>query len=392
MKIVHINTTDNRGGAAKMAHLLHEEINKRDGFSSHMLVREKNTLDSTVSRFAMTGPAKWMSILSSSDHTFLGGESLLKNKYLQAADIVHLHNLHGYYFHLPILKELVKAKKIVWTLHDMWVMTGHCGTSRDKEPNRDGLYSCRNRFEYLPIIWERSDALGKSKKKILENLDINYVVPSTWLKEKLNFSYLSGKKCHVIHNGFDTSIFNYQKNEKEKMRMELNLPVGCKIALVVSNNLNEGIKGLNALKGVLIDSAENNFFVVAVGEGKLPKHKNLIQVGKINNRKQLAKYYVATDIFLHLALYDNFPSVVCESLLCGTPVVAYSVGGISDQIRDGIDGVLCYAGDRSGYRDAIKHILSAQDFSSLDIARSAKERFSANKMVSEYLDLYNKIR
>jgi putative colanic acid biosynthesis glycosyltransferase len=387
MKIVHINTTDDRGGAAKIAYLLHKELNEISGIQSRMLVREKNTDDSSVNTFGISGWRRWWSILTARNHTFLGGEQLLKHAWIQEADIIHLHNIHGYYFHLPILQELAKTKKIIWTLHDMWTLTGHCGTSLSLNPNMDGLYACQGQFEYEPILWPRSRALGLSKKSILASLPVTYVTPSEWLKEKVGKSYLEKHPVIKIPNGLDTAVFHNQKNRKPEILRELNITPDKKIILFIANSFNDPVKGGDTLKQILRDKRLEQFQCIAIGKGKLPKYPHLLHIPYVRNVALISKYYASADVLVYPALADNFPSVVIESLLSGTPVIAYDAGGLKEQIRESIDGQIVAPGDYERYIASLIEILKNPP-DSQEISNHAAKAFSKKTMLAEYIRAY----
>ena len=387
MKIVHINTTDNRGGAAQVAFILHKELNKISGVKSRMLVREKNTNDESIGTFGIKGWHRWLSIISAQDHTFLGGDKLLEHPWIKEADIIHLHNLHGYYFHLPILKKLVETKKVLWTLHDMWTITGHCGISTSEKPNNMGMYPCQGQFEYCPILLPRSTALEKSKIKILSSLSINYVTPSNWLKEKIEESYLQKKHIVCIPNGFDTNTFYNQKNNRKEILEELSIKSGKKIILFIASSFSDPAKGGETIKKILQDERLKDIQFIAIGNGSLPDQPNLLHFPYIKDKNRIARYYTIADIFLHPALIDNFPSVIIESLLSGTPVVAYKTGGIPEQIRPNIDGEIITLGN---YEEFVKNIISSisKEFDSSEIANHAKREFSKETMTEKYLQQY----
>jgi glycosyltransferase involved in cell wall biosynthesis len=387
MKIVHINTTDNRGGAAQIAHLLHRGLNMIPGIQSRMLVREKNSDDPTIDRLAVTGWRRWLSIVTGHDHTFLGGMSLLDHPWVQEADILHLHNLHGYYFHLPAVRELVEKKKVIWTLHDMWTMTGHCGISKAENPEADGMYACESMREYVPIFFPREKGLRASKKMLLGDLAIQYVTPSNWLKKKFEKSYLGTQKITRIANGIDTTIFYNQKEHKDALRIELGFPVESKIIVLPPGSFTDPIKGGEIVKKLITDDRLRHVYFIAIGKSELPENAKLIRLPYTNDKTLIAKYYAVADVFVHPALLDNFPSTVMESLLSGTQVAAFNVGGIPEQVRNGIDGHIVEKNEYDSYVQTILSLLE-KPFPHQQIATRAHEEFSSERMVQRYLELY----
>ena len=145
---------------------------------------------------------------------------ITKTEVFIGSDIVHIHNIHGWFFNLNTLKKISDLKPTIWTLHDMWAITPHCAHSFGGKL-KNGFYECPNLKSYPRILWNNARYLAWRKKNIYKNLNIELVVPSLWLKEKVSKSILGNKKIHLIHNGIDTNTY---KMSLEKNKGELNLP------------------------------------------------------------------------------------------------------------------------------------------------------------------------
>ncbi len=141
---------------------------------------------------------------------------------------------------------------------------------------------------------------------------------------------------------------------------------------------------------MLKDKRLEQFQCIAIGKGKLPKYPHLLHIPYIQDRNLIAKYYAAADILLYPALADNFPSVVIESLLSGTPVVAYDVGGLKEQIRDGIDGRIAPPGDYEKFIASILETLQ-RDSNQEEISGRASKEFSSKTMLAGYARIYENL-
>lgn len=245
-------------------------------------------------------------------------------------DIIHLHNLHGYYINIEVLFRYLKTcgKKIIWTLHDCWAFTGHCvyfdyvGCDRWKS----GCGHCPQKKEYPERI---GPDLSKKHFLLKERLftgvpNMILVTPSKWLKKLILNSYLKEYETIVMHNGIDTEVFRPVKsNIKEKY--------GCqnkKIVLGVAAVWDKR-KGLDTFIE-LSKELPLSYQIVLVGVskkqmGELPD--NIIGIERTNNLQELVQIYSAADVFVNPTLEDNYPTTNLEAIACGIPVISYDTGG-----------------------------------------------------------------
>lgn len=298
-------------------------------------------------------------------------------------DIVHLHNLHGYYVNVEVLFKYLKTcgKKIIWTLHDCWAFTGHC-TYFDYvgcEKWKYGCESCSQKKEYPAC-----NGLDMSKKnyiikrKIFTSIpNMTIVTPSQWLADLVKQSYLSEYPTLVIHNGIDTSIFKPTlSNVAEQYHCEEK-----KIILGVAA-IWDRRKGLDTFLK-LSEILDSSFQIILVGLNKkqiekLPK--NIIGIEKTNNVKELVELYSAAKVFVNPTLEDNYPTTNLEAIACGTPVITYNTGGSPESARL--------------YGECTKQKCFEDIY---EIVKNTKEYELSNKeidftiMVQEYLQVYNKM-
>ena len=159
---------------------------------------------------------------------------LIFDKTFRKADIIHLHNLHGNYFGFLSLPIIMKHKKVVWTLHDMWALTGHCSYSLDcNKYEKEECKGCTYPKAYPAMRKDRAYWLFRIKEYIYKHSDFDIVVPSKWLEKQAVLSMLKDKRIHYIPNGIDISIF--KQFNKLRTREKLGLPMD-KIILLFSAN------------------------------------------------------------------------------------------------------------------------------------------------------------
>ena len=255
-------------------------------------------------------------------------------------DIIHLHNMHGYYLNIEMLFKYIRENniKVVLTLHDCWVLTGHCAYFDLENCNkwRDNCSACPQKKSYPSSILLSSSKWNLSKKKeLFLNQNIHIVTPSKWLKEIVKKSYLNIYPVDVIYNGIDLNIYrpNYQKLVHTKYS-----PNGKPIVLGVASEWTER-KGLNDFIS-LASMAHDQIQFIVVGLKKsqmkgLPQ--NILGIERTNNVEELVSLYSVAEVFFNPTYEDNFPTTNIEALACGTPIVTYDTGGSPEIIERGFD-------------------------------------------------------
>lgn len=249
-------------------------------------------------------------------------------------DVIHLHNLHGYYLNVKILFDYLKKtdKKVVWTLHDCWAFTGHCANFQypvcDKW--KTGCFDCERKIKYPKSFVDNSQKNYLEKERVfcgVKNLTV--VTPSEWLARLVKESFLGRYPTKVINNGIDTSVFRPTESDfKERNGLK-----DKKMILGVANVWDE-FKGINDFIG-LSKKISDDYRIVLVGLdekqlGMLPE--NILGITRTNNTKELAEIYTAADVLFNPTYEDNYPTVNLEAQACGTPVVTYDTGGSGESV------------------------------------------------------------
>lgn len=244
-------------------------------------------------------------------------------------DVIHLHNVHGYYINVEIFFDYLRTcgKKIIWTLHDSWAFTGHSAYCdfADCVKYEKGCENCPLKSEYPKAFVDRANRNWKRKKEAFTGIpNLTVVTPSLWLKEKVSRSFLGAYNAEVINNGIDTSAFGTDKGDFRKK-------YGLENEFVIL-----GVAGVfDKMKGFddyvkLSEMIPDNYRIVLIGLSKkqiekLPK--NVIGIERTDSVKQLAEAYASADILLNLSYCENYPTVNIEAKTCGTKVLSYNVGG-----------------------------------------------------------------
>ena len=315
-------------------------------------------------------------------------------------DIIHCHNLHGGYFDLRMLPQLSEHVPVVITLHDAWLISGHCAHSFDCERWKTGCGQCPDLSIYPKIHRDATAYNWQHKQEIFRNSRLCVVTPCQWLMDKVNLSMLKPGvvASKVIPNGVDLKIF-HPANQRVA-RVELGLPTDAKILLFVAEGIRENIwKDYSTLQSTLakIGSSGMNVLCLALGERAPSKYFGEVEirfVPYLRDPGKVARYYQAADLYVHPARAETFPNTILEALACGTPVVASSVGGIPEQIIEGKTGFVVPVGDAQLMAKRIMHVL-ADDVYRQQLGRQAADdavrRFGLERMVDEYLHVYREM-
>ena len=311
-------------------------------------------------------------------------------------NIIHLHNIHGYYLNIEILFDyLAKANiPVVWTLHDCWGLTGHCSNFDfiGCEKWKTQCYSCPQIREYPASYFiDRSTKNYFLKKKFFTSVKNLSIIPvSNWLKNIVKFSFLAEYPIQVINNGIDTHLFTPMNGNA--MRQKLGL-INSFVLLGVANVWGSR-KGLDDFLQ-LSRELSNNCKIVLVGLSnkqlnKLPS--NIIGIARTENVVQLAELYSVADLFINPTWEDNFPTSNLEALACGTPVLTYNTGGSIEAITPEI-GFVVEQGDINGILNAVNIVKEKGKTYYSNACRERAVKFYNNEdRYQEYIDLYNKIK
>jgi glycosyltransferase involved in cell wall biosynthesis len=415
MKVVHLNTSD-FGGAAMAAIQLHLAL-LDSGVDSDLLTLNKTRND--IPRHTLVEPFK----LGGSDpinklryksrrlmeHTGLvedrssgpgnrdlqgrppGFEiftlpysffNIVEHPLVKAADVIHLHWVS---YGMIDFEAFFGAcsKPVVWTLHDMNPFTGGCHHADDCSGYRRACETCpqlRDK-EQAHVYWAyKQKALAKFPADRLQ-----LVAPSRWLAGRAEAStIMQGRSCRVIPNGFDVAHFSYDRHARER----LDLPSDKRIILFNALDVNNPRKGMQFLLPALKRMHEHNVLLVSVGGRTVawPEGIPVHDAGYITSTEQMALYYSAADLFVLPSMAENLPNTISESLLCGTPVVAFNVGGIPEQVHAG-NGMLVEQYTSAALEAAI-HAALGMTWDHLTIAQQASQRYDRRTVAKEYQRIY----
>jgi len=444
MKVLSVSPAVAGGGAEKVALAIHEGLIER-GVDSTLAVANRNAeashlvwIDRDTGRSAWakrllapawrleaaseTGrdwralfsralriqaePGRWLKVARGYEDFDFPWTGRLCGLVPYAPDILQLHNLHGGYFDIRALPDMSRQVPTVITMHDAWLLTGHCAQPLDCQRWVDGCGLCPDIGRYVPIRVDRSAENRKIKLDALRSSRAALVAPSQWLLAMAERSGLlaSDRVSRVIPNAVDVAVF--KPGDKAQARRELGLPSHKRIVLIVSKDVRtnpyKGFSTLSEAVGRLPDSLKADLIVLAVGDGGRQSDRGIsgedgievIGIPFVGDEALMAQYYRAADVLVQPSSADNFPLVLLEAMASGTPVIASDVGGIPEIVVDGRTGVVFPASESQALASALERMLRDDELS-LSMAVAARQRvdsrFTFGRQVDAYLALYQEL-
>ena len=334
-------------------------------------------------------------------------------------DVVHCHNLHTAYFDLRTLSALSRRVPVILTVHDEWLLTGHCAYTLECDRWKTGCGMCPDLQIYPAISRDATAYNWRRKKNIFADSRLYISAPCHWLLEEMQQSMVASGivESRIIPYGIDLS--NFHPSDRRAVRAKLGIPDGAKVLLFAANGVRRNpFKDYETIRAAVAQVSERmpsqDVLFIALGED-LPGE----QIGNISVRfvpyetdiGVVANYFQAADLYVHAAKADTFPNAVLEALACGTPVIATAVGGIPEQVKSlgnsdiamsnwqsfGVDeatGVLVKPADAGAMACAIERLLKNGNLRcrlAENAANDARQRFDQKREVMEYLDWYQEI-
>lgn len=314
-------------------------------------------------------------------------------------DIIHLHNVHGYYLNYPRLFRFLAdyGRPVVWTLHDCWSFTGHCPHFELAQCFRwrdEGCHDCPNRRIYpASLLADRSARNFRDKQHWFTRPgDVTLVPVSEWLARYARQSFLGRYPVCCIHNGIDTTTFRPTEGARQRVAARYGLR-GQRLVIGVASVWEErkGLADFLSLRALL--PADCDILLVGLKTHQLrhlPRGVHGLQ--RTNNVAELADIYTAADAFFNPTMEEALSLVNLEAQSCGTPVVTYRTGGAPETISDGQTGHVVAQHDLRAAAKAIAALCAAPHEPLARACRSHIIRhFRKEDRYADYLSLYDQL-
>jgi glycosyltransferase involved in cell wall biosynthesis len=406
LTILQLSTSDVGGGAEGVALSLHR-LYREMGHHSILAVGEKRSDDPDVLAIDNSDRLRGLGLLRAAAGRLLGwqylshpGSHRLPELVGRPWDVLHAHNLHGWYFDLAALPALSRMAPTVLALHDSWLMTGHCGCPLECPRWRTGCGRCPDLAIYPGIPRDGTRFNWRRKRRLLGASRVWLTAPSQWMLDQAAGSLLAGKPARLVCNGVDLELFS--PGPKAEARAALGLPADGPLVLfpakdALANPFKDGPTLLAALGQLTRDLPGAK--LVALGGTAVPSGFEAL-AGAILPRafepdpRRMALHYRAADVLAYASRTDNAPLTILEAMVSGLPVVASRVGGIPEHVEDGRSGLLVPPGDGAALAAALRRVLEDRALAA-GLAAGAlalvRERHDLRAQAGSYLQWYREL-
>jgi glycosyltransferase involved in cell wall biosynthesis len=409
VKILHLSTYDTAGGAARAAYRLHQGLQNINA-DSQVLVQAKFSDDKAVFEpkgsldkgLGMLGhaldavpPRFYRQRTGSEFSTQWTPDRIIPRVAQLNPDVINLHWINESYLQIETIAKL--NRPIVWTLHDMWAFTGGCHYDQDCGQYVNSCGSCpqlssNKKFDLSRWIWQR-------KSRGWKDTCLTIVTPSAWLgKCAVSSSIFRHHRVEVIPYGLNTD--KYKPIDRQIVRSLLNLPQDKQLVLFGAiNPTSAHRKGFHflqpALQNLCQSGWQNKVELVVIGSSQPDNHTDLgfktHYLGQLSDDISIAQIYAAADAFVAPSIQDNLPNTVLEAMACGTPCVAFKVGGMPDMIEHQKNGYLAQPFEIEDLAKGIAWVLENRERHQKLCDRSrkkAQQEFTQELQARRYISLY----
>lgn len=407
IKVLHIVSGDLSGGAARGAYWLHEALRLK-GINSLVLTTSRETNnDETVLSLTKSKLGYVKSIFrnqidfillklykkSLTKMLSLGlvGYDFTKTQEYSDADIIHLHWVNAGMVNIKHLQKI--DKPIIWTIRDMWPMTGGCHYALDCQKFKSGCGACpqlgsNSKFDLSRYVFYR-------KVKYIP-ASLTAVGISSWLTEQVRLSPIfQNKSCMTILNNIDTSAFN--KIDKYVARHILGLTTDKKIVLCGSTNIDDFYKGFQKFLDSLVFLDKEEVFLCFFGRFDEAVIKDYgfeyRSFGFLNDNISLNLVYSASNVFVAPSVQEAFGKTLAESQCSGTPVVCFNATGPKDIVDHKKTGYRAKPFDEKDLANGIEWVLHAENYD--ELCKNAREKvlkeFDSVVVAKKYIEIYEEI-
>jgi glycosyltransferase involved in cell wall biosynthesis len=327
-------------------------------------------------------------------YSFLATRRFLAELHSFEPDVVHLHELHGYY--INIFRVMYELKRLdiptVWTFHCEFMYTGKCGHAMDCEKWKTECHHCPQLDEY-PKSWglDFTRAMFRQKKRAFDGFDRLVITsPSEWLSRRVRQSMLAGRPVHTVFNGIDVNVF--QPRDVTALRQELAIPNDAAVVLSVGADLLSLRKGGHWALQLAQRLSGKPMVLVMVGVEDIPKQcpDNVRMLAPVRDQSRLAEFYSLGDVLLLTSEKETFSLVCAESLACGTPVIGFDSGAPKEVAPQGY-GVFVPYGDLDALEQQVLAYLENPALleAPQQCVAFARRRYADTVMVSQFEELYH---
>ncbi len=400
MKVLFVDVNYKNSSTGKIVYDLSEQL-KQNGHQAKVLFGRGVAIDNNSAHRIASVPEVYFDALMTrvtglvGNHSHFSTNKLISEIESYEPDVVHLHELHGYYINIRQVIEYLKVRNIpvAWTFHCEFMYTGKCGYAYECEQWKTECIKCPQLKEYpASMYFDFTNFMFNQKKLYMDNFhNLEIVTPSKWLADRVKLSFLKDKNISVIHNGIDTTDIFYPR-ETEHLIKKHNLADKKIIVAVAPDIMNERKGGDWVLKLAARFDNSYRFIMIGLKDDIDNPPENVIGIKRTENQVELAEYYSISDLSLLTSLKETFSLVTAESLACGTPVIGFDSGAPVEVAPLGYGCFVPY-GDIGALEVSIRKFYNKKLVfkDSLECRNFAISRYSKEQMYLDYFNVYQKI-
>jgi glycosyltransferase involved in cell wall biosynthesis len=400
MNVLHLNTHTTSGGAARVAKNIHLKLSEY-GFTSKYYAGYG--ISDNLKNVQALGVPQWQFLANVLIYRLSSQEAPLNlNRWLKVlpqllnwCDVIHLHNVHGYYMPDAILEKILE-KPVVWTLHDEWIMTGRCTFSGSCQGYQEGCQPCPHLDKYPSTLFDKAKQEFITRQNLVKQTKAILVSPSNFLRQKLINAGYSAEKVQVIPNPIEFQDF-YNLEERQSIKQELKLPEHKTIVLFVASVTWSYRKGFDILETALHQLYKpEDLMLVVIGKynhaieqkiDNLPIEVKLL--GVINSRTEINRYYAASDVLVVPSREESFGLVAIEALSQSCQVICSDIS-VFREVTDE-KAIFFPVGDAQELASRLNEFLNQKErFKISDLSiKQIREKFSFETILDSYIKAYH---
>jgi len=403
MNIIHVNNCDLMGRRFN-GHDLQLSLNKL-GHKANQFVVEKQGKEPTTISLTNGHSLLIRSLLNNLEHQlsmtnllYPFGKMLMEDPIFKSSDIIHYHLIHNNFISILDFPNMIKEKPSIWTVHDPWLVTGHCIHPKECMKWKTGCFSCTQLSdEAFPMQTDKASQIWKIKQRIYGQIDIDIVVANQFMEQYVKNSPLTQHFTHIHKIPFGIEVEKFQKIDKVEARNYFKIPLDH-FVIAFRSDTNE-IKGLKYIIEMLNKIKTNRpITLLTIGGCSLPSHINkkysVIELGWKNDFFDIAGFYSACDVFLMPSLAESFGLMAIEAMAAGRPIVVFENTVLPEITFAPECGIAVTYKDSNALRLVVEHLMHNPregQWRGEKGKELASKYYSYQLYVNRHLELYEEV-
>lgn len=405
LKVVHVNNVDLLGNRFNGYDMLRACADRTD-ISFSQVVLDKMSDDPNVISLTTNDAVKQMRDLCSDYEQYDSSRALVqpfgrllrRTRAYAEADIIHYHLLHNGVMSFADLPDMTNEKASVLTVHDPWLVTGHCVHPMECNQWKTGCIDCPDLSRPFAMAEDRTHLMWRIKQRFIESSDIDLIVASKWMEDLVKNSPITRtKRCHRIPFGIDLSLFSVRQ-DTQKLRAKWN--INPHHFVVMFRQDPSPFKGMQYIIEALkaLPKAKQVTVLTVGATGLLQELKNvcgqIIELSWITDPAKIAELYSCCDVFLMPSTAEAFGLMAIETLASSKPIIVFEGTSLPEVVHAPDIGIAVPLKDSAALARSIEHLMLHPDEARKrgEMGRELAEReYQFKDYVNRHIDLYQEL-